>query len=201
TGPVSTLTRTCPSRLEQRPSSTICTSPTMGAAQETMQAISRTSKNPERAMMFLELVNTDPEIYNMIVYGLLDKHYKMVGDNTIEKIADSGYDTNVAWMIGNTFNGYLLNGASADVYEQTKALNESSKVSRIMGFAFNPENVKAEVSQCATVTQKYLPGFQFGLYDDVEASLADFNKELKAAGMEKIIAEKQTQLDAWSASK
>src|SRR5690606_446709 len=34
----------------------------------TMTAISRTSKNPERAAMFLELLNTDVELYNTLVF-------------------------------------------------------------------------------------------------------------------------------------
>lgn len=167
----------------------------------TLQAISRTSKNPERAMMLLELVNTDPDIYNTIVYGLEGKHYTKTGDNTIDKIPDSGYDTNVPWMIGNTFNGYLITGSDPAIYTQTQELNKNSKISRIMGFSFDAEAVKAEISQCAAVLEKYQKGFQFGMFDDVEASLKQFNDELRTAGMDKIIAEKQTQLDAWAAAK
>lgn len=167
----------------------------------TLQAVSATSKNPERAMMFLELVNTDPEIYNLIVYGILDKHYTMNEDGTIEKVADAGYNTNVPWMIGNTFNGYRLSGTAEDINERTQEMNETSRTSRIMGFSFNPEPVKAEISQCQTVCDKYLKGFQYAMYDDLEGTLATFNEELRAAGMDAVIAEKQAQLDEWAAAK
>lgn len=166
----------------------------------TLQAVSATSKNPERAMMFLELINTDPELYNLIVYGLEGKHYTLNEDGTVAKVADAGYNTNVPWMIGNTFNGYRQSGTEEDVYEKTQEMNENSRASRIMGFSFNPEPVKAEISQCQTVTDKYLPGFRFGMYDDVEGTLKTFNDELRAAGMDAIIAEKQAQLDAWAAA-
>lgn len=167
----------------------------------TMQAISRTSEDPERALMFIEKVNTDPELYNTIVYGLEGEHYTKTGDKNIEVKEDSKYKTNVPWMIGNTFNGYLLPGNTEEVYTETKELNENAKVSRIMGFNFNPEPVKAEISQCQTIVDKYcLKGLEYGMFDDVDATLAKMNEELRAAGMDKVIAEKQAQLDAWAAA-
>lgn len=165
----------------------------------TMQAISRTSKNPERAMMFLELVNTDKQLYNMLVYGIEGKHYKKTGDNSIELIPDSGYSTNVSWMLGNQLNAYLLPGVAADIPQKTDALNKSAKTSRIMGFSFNAEPVKSEVAQCTSVVEKYKDGLSYGMFD-VDSTLATMNKELKAAGMDKVIAEKQKQLDAWVAA-
>lgn len=165
----------------------------------TLQAISRTSKNPERALMFLDLVNSDPELYNLLVYGIEGEHYTKVEDNRIELIPDSGYSTGVPWMIGNTFNGYLTGDTEATVYEETQELNETAEASRIMGFNFNPEKVATQISQCATVTEKYLKGLGYGMYDDVDATLAQMNEELRAAGMDDIIAEKQAQLDEWVA--
>ncbi|MDI3311968.1 MAG: extracellular solute-binding protein, partial [Thermoanaerobacterium sp.] len=65
----------------------------------TLQAISVTSENPERAMMLIELVNTDKELYNLLVFGIENKHYKKIGPNRIEPIKDSGYQ-GIAWAIG-----------------------------------------------------------------------------------------------------
>lgn len=165
----------------------------------TMQAISRTSKNPERAMMFLELMNTDKQLYNTLVYGIEGKHYKKTGDITVELIPDSGYLTNVSWMLGNQLNAYLLPGVAADTPKKTDELNKSAKASRIMGFSFDTEPVKSETAQCKTIIDKYTAGFAHGMFD-VDSTLATMNKELKAAGMDKIIAEKQKQLDAWAAA-
>lgn len=166
----------------------------------TMQVISRTSKNPERAMMFLELLNTDKDLYNMLVYGIEGKHYKKTGENSVELIPDSGYSTNVAWMLGNTLNAYLLPGVSPDIPKQIDDLNKSAKVSRVIGFTFDSEPVKSELAQCMTIKEKYAAGFSHGMFD-VDSTLAAMNKEFKAAGMDKIIAEKQKQLDAWVAAK
>ncbi|WP_310225110.1 ABC transporter substrate-binding protein [Paenibacillus qinlingensis] len=172
---------------------------TTNSVNATMQAISRTSKNPDRAMMFLELMNTDKQLYNMVLYGLEGKNYKKTGENTIELIPDSGYATNVAWMLGNQLNAYLLPGVAADIPQKTDQLNKSAKASRIMGFSFDAEPVKAELAQAKTITDKYIQGLAYGMMD-VDSTLATMNKELKAAGMDKIIAEKQKQLDAWAAA-
>lgn len=167
----------------------------------TLQAISATSEHPEVALQLIEMVNTNPELYNTLVYGIEGEHYNMVGENRIEQIPDSGYQTNVPWMIGNTFNGYLMGDTDENVYEETKELNETAKCSRILGFNFDPEPVKTELAQCQTIVDKYVPkGFAFGMYDDVEGTLAQMNEELRAAGMDKIIAEKQAQLDKWAES-
>lgn len=165
----------------------------------TIQTISRTSKNPERAMMMLDIVNTDKAVYNTLVYGLENTNYKKTGDNTIELIPDSGYATNVAWMIGNTLNGYLLPGVAADAPAQTDKINKEAKVSRVIGFTFDPTPVKSEIAQCATITKKYLDPLRMGLVD-VDSNITAMNKELRAAGLDKIIAEKQKQLDAWAAA-
>ncbi|WNR42825.1 ABC transporter substrate-binding protein [Paenibacillus roseipurpureus] len=172
---------------------------TTSSVTATMQAISRTSKNPERAMMFLELMNTDKQLYNMVLYGLEGKNYKKTGDNSIEVIPDSGYAPNVAWMLGDQLNAYLLPGVAADIPQKTDQLNKSAKASKIMGFSFDAEPVKAELAQAKTVTDKYILALAYGMID-VDSTLATMNKELKAAGMDKIIAEKQKQLDAWVAA-
>ena len=163
----------------------------------TLTAVSRTSENPERAVMLIEDVNNNPELYNTLVYGIEGKHYNKVEENCIETIADSGYATNVPWMIGNTFNGYLVGDTDETIYEQTQELNENAAASRILGFSFNPEKVQSEIAQCKTITDEYLKGLQWGLYDDVDATLKEMNDNLRASGMDTIIAEMQSQLDAW----
>ena len=163
-----------------------------------VQAISVTSQNPERALMLLDKIHSDPELYNTLAYGIEGEHYNLQEDGQIEVIPDSGFNHNVSWMVGDPFIGYMLAGQPADSYEKIMEINERAKISRILGFQFNPEKVQSEISQCATVTDKYLKGFMYGLYDDVDATLAQMNEELRAAGMDAIIAEKQAQLEAWA---
>lgn len=53
-----------------------------------------------------------------------------------------------------------------------------------------------EVTACQNVQQKYTTALSWGTLNPDEA-LPQFNKELKDAGLDTIIAEVQSQLDAW----
>jgi len=167
----------------------------------TMTAISSTSKNPERTAMFLELTNNDKDVYNMLVFGVNGVHYNKVGDNRIELVENSGYFPNIAWELGNQFNAYILPGQSDDVWEETKKLNDSAKPSVLMGFSFDVEPVRSELANCNAVSLEYMAPLLAGVVPNVEAYLDEFNAKLKQAGVEKVIAEKQKQIDEFLANK
>ena len=74
-----------------------------------MQAISASSKNPARVMRFLNLLNTDRTLKNLVIHGIEGKHYNRVDDKTIEIIPGSGYEMHEnSWTIGNVFLDDLL---------------------------------------------------------------------------------------------
>lgn len=56
-----------------------------------------------------------------------------------------------------------------------------------------------EITACQNVVTKYQTGLESGILDPDE-TLAQMNRELKDAGLDTIIAEKQKQLDTWLAS-
>ncbi len=165
----------------------------------TLQAINRNSKNPERAMMLLELINNHKELFNIMVFGIEDKHYKKIGENRIEPIKDSGYFPNRAWSFGNQFNAFLVPGQDDDVWEQTILLNQSAKASQLLGFVFNPEPVNSEIAQSQSVIDEFGPALWTGSVDPDEY-LQEFLDKLASAGADRIIAEKQAQIDAWLAN-
>ncbi|CAK4842431.1 unnamed protein product [Aphanomyces euteiches] len=165
----------------------------------TMQAITRNSANPDRAMMLINLVNSDKELYNLLAYGVEGKHYTKNADGTVKVIKDGGY-TAADWAIGNVFNGFTLEGKDLKIAEQTKSENESAKASPIMGFKFIPDEVTAEIANVNSVIDEYGPGLNTGTIDP-KAKLAEFQEKLKKAGIEKVIAETQKQLDEWKKTK
>ena len=172
---------------------------TSGSVAATMNGISATSQNPEQAMKVLQLVNTDPEFYNLLVYGIEGKNYKKVGENRIELNTDMPY-TWTEWNVGNTFNKYLLPDEPDTLVEETKAINEESFKSPILGFTPNLDSLKIEVASCKSVIDEYLKLFDYGLVD-VDSAYPEFISKLKAAGCDKIIEEVQRQLDEWLAKK
>ena len=167
----------------------------------TMNCISRTSKNPDKALQLLELINTDEgNLYNMLCFGIEGTHYKKISDERIEKLDDSGYNPNAAWMFGNQFNAFLVPGQEDGLWEQTIELNNNADVSDLIGFSFNTDPIKIELAQCETVIKEFLPSITAGAVDPDEY-MPKFLDKLEKANVDKIIAEKQKQIDEWAANR
>lgn len=165
----------------------------------TMYGISITSEHPEETLKYLGLINTDPYAMNLISYGIEGKHYEKIDDNTIRILSDSGYSHGMSWALGNVFNTYVLEGQPADVWEQTKELNNSAKTSPLLGFSFDPDPVATEITNISTVVKQYesLVGGEL----PVEETNAEFVERLKVAGVDTVIEEMQRQVDEFMASK
>lgn len=178
---------------------------TTNEATGAMLSISRTSDNPERAMMFIDLLYTDQYLLNLLNYGIEGVHYVKQGDNVIDfapglTAQTSGYNIGAAWMFGNQMNTYLWTNEDPNKWDQFKAFNDSSIKSPALGFVFDPTNVKNEIAAVTNVKQQYDTALSIGQVDP-EKYIPEYVEKLKAAGMDKIIAEKQKQLDAWAANK
>ncbi|SFJ35249.1 putative aldouronate transport system substrate-binding protein [Paenibacillus sp. UNC496MF] len=173
------------------------TDPLFTGVTTSMNAISKASKNPERALMLLELVNNDKKLYDLLCYGIEGKHYT-VANGVYAPVENSAYAPNVDWVFGNQFNGLLRPGQPADVFEQTKRLNEQAAIHPINGFKFDDSSLKTEVAAVAAVQAEYAVPLETGTADPNEV-LPKYLDALKKAGSDKIQAEMNKQLAAWAA--
>lgn len=163
---------------------------------ETMTAVNVNSKNPEAAIKLLNLVYTDKEIFNELIFGMEGVHYNMIDETHAESVADSNYNYSAyAWRMGNQFNAYYLPGQEDGLWEATDKLNNEAQVSVLRGFTFNPENVQAELAQLAAVVKEFDRG-QFTA-TDIDKYIADRNEKLEQAGLSTVMDEVQKQIDAW----
>lgn len=163
-----------------------------------LNAISRTSKNPDMAMKFLNLVNTDAKLYNMLCFGVEGVHYTRNEDGKVVTDDSKGYNPNVDWMFGNQFNGLLREGQADDDWERTKEMNDKAVQSRILGFAFDSTPVTNEMAAVNSVVDQYALSLETGAVDP-ETTMPEFIEKLKAAGSDTIVEEMQSQLDTWVA--
>ncbi|MDF2921706.1 MAG: hypothetical protein K0R57_620 [Paenibacillaceae bacterium] len=170
---------------------------TTDLATGSMLSISRTSKNPERAMMVLNYLHSDPYVINLLVNGIEGKHYKKVSANRIEPIKDSGYgDTAFFWVLGNQFLNYLKPGQPDDLYESWKKFNNEATRFPLLGFTFDDTKVKNEIAQLTTIINEYKV-ISTGALPNPSKMIDERNAKLKTAGLEKVKAEMQAQIDAW----
>lgn len=171
-----------------------------------MIAFSSTSKDPDRAMAFFDRFATTPELYNLITYGVKDIHYQIIDDTTNPPTWDYldgqdgstvGYNSCGAWALGGDwFMSYLSKTDPKDRNEVILAGNAEAIVSPISGFTFDATNVVNEIAACNNIVVEYKAGLGTGMLDP-DKYLSEFIQKLKDNGSEKIIAEKQRQIDAW----
>ena len=177
--------------------------PTMSAtsALATTTFVSAYTKYPEKSIKFVELLNTDKEIYNLITFGIEGRHYEKIDEKYIKVIEGSGYYTNSGWAFGCQWNAYLQEGQEPDVWEQTKKLNDEAIKSPIAGLTIDTSEIIMELNQCEKVQQKYLVSRINRAVGDPDTYWEDYKKELKMAGIDKVIECYQTQIDAFLANK
>jgi putative aldouronate transport system substrate-binding protein len=164
--------------------------------------ISSGSKHPESALKLLNLMYSDPNVLNTILYGIEGEDYVKNADGTVKYPA--GQDASTVpytaqlscGILGNQFIQYTLTGTNPESLKIEKKWNEDAKISKAFGFMFDNSSVKTEYSSVNNVINQYLPGLRCGSIDPVKG-IPEFNKKLEEAGLNKIISEKQKQLDTW----
>lgn len=162
----------------------------------TMTAINYNSANPEAALKLYTVMWTDPEIFNMLLFGIEGEHYTKVAENRVELIPESGYDrSSFGWMLGNQFNAWLLPGQDDGVWEETEKINRSATVCNMAGFVLNSEPIANEIAQINAVVAEYDKMFLYT--DDVDAWAQEYVAKLKAAGAQTVMDEVQKQIDEW----
>lgn len=162
-----------------------------------MMSIPKNTQDPDRAAQLLNLLYTDKDIANLIANGVEGKHYVDAGNGQIKAPeGGSNYVFN-QWQVGNNALAKVWEGTAPDIWEQTKEFNNSSTFSKALGFSFDSSSVKTEIAAVANVNNQYKAGLESGTIDP--AKLDEFISKLKSAGLDKIIAEKQKQLDQWAA--
>lgn len=163
-----------------------------------LTGISTSSKNPERAMMLMNLMLSDKELLNLLTYGIENVHYKKVGENRIELLEASKNYSMFAWQLGNQFLAYLLPGQEDTVWEDTIKANNEAMPSVTLGFNIDMEPVKTEAAAVGAVYKKYEAVMLTAMLKP-EEFLDKMKEEYKQAGLDALIEAVQKQLDEWRA--
>ncbi|WP_068620056.1 ABC transporter substrate-binding protein [Paenibacillus tuaregi] len=168
-----------------------------GSAAGSMMAISAYSKNPERSMMFLNLLNTDAYLRNLIQFGIEGTHYKKIDDTYIEDLpAMQERYAMPGFALGNLMLTYLHKDEPKDKWDAFTKFNESAKVAPTFGFNFDTTPVKTEVAALTNVGKEFMPALFTGSVDP-DQYLPKAMQKYKEAGLDKVMAELQKQFDDW----
>ena len=172
-------------------------------AQVASFVVGNTSKNKEKAVEFLGLLNSDPELLNGLVYGVEGEAWEKVeGEDGRIKLLD-GYKPNYhmsAWNTGNNKILYTQDTITDEMIAERDQSIAEAVASPMLGFNFNTENVKTEITNINNVMSQYLDSLNTGTVDPDE-TLPKLMDALKGAGYEKVMEDMQTQYDEFLETK
>jgi len=180
---------------------------TTGGVTATLNGVSSVSANPEIAVRYLELVNSDPVFYNLLCKGIQGTHWEWADEgqqlirpaNGAASFGDTGYNPNTDWMFGNVFNSYYGDATQIGAWPETAELNRNARPSPILGFTFDGSSVETEVASISAVTQEFGSPLGSGTVDTAEG-LERYNQAQLDAGIERVRDEMQRQIDAWKSA-
>lgn len=174
-------------------------------------SIAGSCEHPEAAMKVLNSLYSDPEVANLYMYGVEGVHYEVLEEGAVTNGQDriyfadgldattTTYRKSGTWLCPNQFVGDIWGeDLPADYWDATRNFNNNSEKSAAFGFSFDATKTPNETAACTNVVNKYHKALVCGALDPAE-TLPKFNQELKDAGLDVIITEKQAQLDAWLA--
>ena len=164
------------------------------SGQGAMMAISAVSKNPEKALEFLNLLNTDPYVMTTLNYGLEGFTFTRNDDGTITWI-DENRATYSPWR--NGMGNVRILPPTADegltYWDDFAAYYNSAEALPYGAFIFDSSVVETEGAAIANVFAEYAFGLCSGATDP-DAVLPDFLQKLEDAGMSDFVAAANDQL-------
>lgn len=169
------------------------------SVQSTMTVISATSKNPEKAMALLELMQTDKYLFNLMSYGIEGEDWTKDPENENRILREDGAYYVPEYLIGNQFLAYILPNYEDTVWEETIAENEKAVIDPNNGFAFVRDSVETELTNLASIGQEFGSLLSYG-EEPIEDVWAKYTEKRKMAGEDKVREEIQNQYDAWKAT-
>ena len=171
---------------------------------DTSYAIPYCADEPERAMMILNAIYSQPDLYNTLIYGIEGEDYTKNADGTIttsysgaSPTADDSYGIQ-RWIIGSCKNALINNGTDPNYYADLEALESTARVNPFLNFTFDRTNVEGICASILNVYYEYGPQLDNGVAgDNWEELYNNYMAARKDAGIEELVTEFQNQLNAY----
>lgn len=164
--------------------------------------IGRSCQYPERVMQVLDYMYGSAEIMNLFNWGIEGVHYQVI--DAEKGIIDypegvtsetKKYGLNIGYEIMNQKIAYIFNGTDPDIWEQYKEYNAADGIVST-GFIYDNSKVLTQIAALTNVQNQYMDGLGSGALDP-DQYIDEFNNALKKAGLQDVMDEKQSQLNAF----
>lgn len=167
---------------------------------EIIWCVSSATQYPTESIKAIDLIYSDEEITNLLMYGVEGSHYVTLEDGSIDfppgyDLNNIGYFNRAKWL----FNRYLSkrwNGVSEQINEEMRQFNKSAIVSPAYGFRLDYSQITVDLEPIRAVIEEYDRKLGCGVLD-VDEELPEFQRKLRESGSEELMRQVQHQLDKW----
>lgn len=165
-----------------------------------IMVVNADTAHPQESVRFLNLINTDADVRNLLNYGIEGRHYTLTPSGQVSIISDRY--TGVSYTQGNWFILRTTVDDPPDKWDLYRQFNSAAVQSKLLGFTPDTRDagVSALITAVSRVNDKYFPALMTGTVDP-ETVLPMFLKELKDAGIDKLQSILQEQVNIWETSK
>ena len=162
-----------------------------------------TSKHPEAAMRFMDLLYVDKEISDLLYCGIEGENFVYLDEEHLGCIPNAD-----AYYVALGLYGY--NGLCASVGPYDPELNArydaweeigKANPTKAFGFCYQPDdNMTLMITSLDAVVAEYRAALETGSAD-IDKVYPEFIQKLKNNGIDQVIADKQAQFNTWLAGK
>ena len=166
-----------------------------------MLAIPSTSGDPAKAMQFINEMHTNPDLTNLLAWGIEGRQYNVVSENPkrVQPIEnDSWIGSVLVWTLGNQFNVYLSDIEPEDKYTLMAATKEGIPSHISNGYRFDVSEYQDKISLLENIMYGYRIPLRVGAVDP-DATVAAMLKELEALGFQELKRDIIEDFDKWLA--
>jgi len=166
-----------------------------GTVQGSLNSISINCENPEKALQFLNLVNTDAYVRDSFYYGEQGYNWDYTEEGRLTK--HNSEWTMAGYTQGTFFKVTQLDTDPVNQWDEVKALNEAAVPSVLLGFFFDNSEVQDELASCIEIFNRYRGEILTGTTDP-EVSVPQMMQEMRDAGFDAIVDAAQEQINEWA---
>ncbi|MCR5108544.1 MAG: ABC transporter substrate-binding protein [Lachnospiraceae bacterium] len=156
-----------------------------------------TDEEAKACIDFLGLLYTDSKLADLYTFGIEGEDFTYDANGLVTQTSEK-YNHSM-WESASATIVTPLDNEPADKASLYKDFNGGANVSSAAGFRFDKTPVEASYAACQSVFEEYgFPLENGGIAAaDVEATIAAYQEALDAAGYQDVLAEFQSQYDAW----
>jgi putative aldouronate transport system substrate-binding protein len=159
-------------------------------------------------LRFLDMLETDRVLYDLVLYGIEGKTYVLNGE-TVEYPGDMQYMTSNYMEWGGQWAFWKPQFMRpTQTYTKNFWLEEAKFASLpvnvdspLEGLFITGDNIKSEVAKRDDTYEGYGKRIEYGNVDNVKQAVSDYIDRQKENGIDKVIAEVQRQVDQYLAKK